>query len=158
MARPDEHDRESIDRAFAEMMASYHLTADRPEVPAVTTEDAATGTEPDRSPSQPVDSSWADAHPLFVHESQERVADEPEAEERFVPEEPRPLPKPAWPVLIAWLGLGYSILVMLAAVLGIVVSGWAGWLALVGFVGGMGLLFSRLPRSRPPDAGDGAVL
>jgi hypothetical protein len=61
-------------------------------------------------------------------------------------------------VLIAWLGLGYSILVMLAAVVGIRPPAWAGWLALIGFVGGIGLLFARLPRSRPPDAGDGAVL
>ena len=39
MTRPDEDDRAAIDRAFAEMMAGYHLTAERPL--DVTTEDAA---------------------------------------------------------------------------------------------------------------------
>ena len=31
MVRPSEDDREAIDRAFAEMVAGYHLTADRPD-------------------------------------------------------------------------------------------------------------------------------
>ena len=31
MVRPSEDDKEAIDRAFAEMVAGYHLTADRPE-------------------------------------------------------------------------------------------------------------------------------
>ena len=79
-------------------------------------------------------------------------------EERFVPPPPPPLPKPAWPVLLAWLGMGYAVLMVLAVVVGVRLPAWAGWLAIIGFVGGFGILVTRLPRSRPPDAGDGAVL
>lgn len=159
MVRPSEDDRAAVDRAFTEMMASYHLTSDRPD-PLAAAEDAVAHTDADRTSSPTVDTSWADAHPLFVYPDSdpEPIPEEPPAEERFVPPEPPPLPKPAWPVLIAWLGLGYSILIMLAAVVGVGPPPWAGWLALVGFVGGIGLLFARLPRHRPPDAGDGAVL
>ncbi|HET9871712.1 MAG TPA: hypothetical protein VFP89_03825 [Propionibacteriaceae bacterium] len=183
MARPGEDDREAIDRAFAEMMAGYHLTADRPDPVSRTGESPVTvagedslsvagGESPSGShpapaqpkdpaaPVKPVDTSWVDAHPLFSYQPPPAApADSAEDhEDRFTPPPPPPLPKPAWPVLIAWLGLGYSILIMLAAVVGVMVPPWAGWMALIGFVGGMGLLFARLPRTRPPDAGDGAVL
>ena len=33
MVRPSEDDKEAIDRAFAEMVAGYHLTAERPAAP-----------------------------------------------------------------------------------------------------------------------------
>jgi hypothetical protein len=166
-------DGESVDRTFAEMMAGYHLTADRPDPLARLSEDPAGAVDRERPASVPLDKprddpdtsvpdrSWAESHPLFVYESAESADFEEVAEtveDRFVPEPLPPLSKPAWPVLIAWLGLGYSIVVMLAAVLGIGLPAWAGWMALAGFVGGMGLLFARLPRTRPPEAGDGAVL
>ncbi|MCW2803786.1 MAG: hypothetical protein QOF52_1777 [Propionibacteriaceae bacterium] len=171
MVRPSEDDREAIDRAFAELMAGYHLTSDRPDPLAAERQQPKADTDPEPGLTSPIDTSWADAHPLFSFQPAETAskssanrgdseeADEVDpADDAFTPEEPAPLPKPAWPVLIAWLGLGYSILVMLAAVVGIRPPAWAGWLALIGFVGGIGLLFARLPRSRPPDAGDGAVL
>jgi len=157
MSGAAEDDRESIDRAFAEMMAGYHLTADHPDAPDPTT-DEGVQPQPDRAVAPP-ETTRPDAQPLFVYQPPARdAADDLEVAERLVPGPPAPLPRPAWPVLIAWLGLGYSILVMLAAVVSIRVPAWAGWLALVGFVGGIGVLFYRLPRSRPPDAGDGAVL
>ena len=60
----DRDDREAIDRAFAEMMANYHLTSDRPDpLPPLTVErdSAASGGGPAPEPS----TSWADNHPLF---------------------------------------------------------------------------------------------
>jgi len=145
-------DREAVDRAFADLVSRYHLTADRPG-PA----------EPMRAEraEDPVDAGWASSHPLFAHpdpdpESPPRV--EVAEEERFVPEPPPPLPRPAWPVLIAWIGLGFAALVVLAAAFGVPLPGWVGAVAWVGFVGGFLLLVVRLPRHRPPDAGDGAVL
>jgi hypothetical protein len=82
----------------------------------------------------------------------------PTPEERFDPGPPPPLPRPAWPVLVGWIGLGYAMLTVLAIAVGVDLPAWAAWAGVLGFVGGFGLLVSRLPRQRPPDAGDGAVL
>lgn len=142
MVRPGEDDGEAVDRAFADLVAGYHLTAERPE------------------PSLPVapDHIPADAQPLFYFSPPEPEAEPVEVEERYVPEPLLPVSKPAWPVLGAWLGMGYAVLVVLAVVVGLRLPAWAGWLAAVGFVVGFGVLVARLPRQRPPDAGDGAVL
>lgn len=169
MAAADESrdDREAIDRAFAELVAGYHLTADRAE-PAAASAPAPGPDQLGQPEAEPT--SWADDHPLFrfpppdaqsdahpeAHPAAHFTASEPE--ERFVPEPPPPLPKPAWPVLLAWLGMGYALLMVLAVVVGVRLPAWAGWLAIVGFVAGFGILVTRLPRHRPPDAGDGAVL
>jgi len=75
MAEPD-HDRESVDRAFAELVAGYHLTAERPDVPRhaaeltgteltgterpapeLTAEDARTETTGTAGPVEPVDTT-----------------------------------------------------------------------------------------------------
>jgi hypothetical protein len=180
MAAGDEDDREAIDRAFADLVAGYHLTAERPsselvegsgnprpEVVDGSGNSAAELVEGSGRPSPELvegsghepaaESTWADDHPLFRGPPPAEPVPEP-AEERYLPEPPPPLPKPAWPVLLAWLGMGYAILLVLAVVVGVRVPGWAGWLAVLGFVGGFGILVTRLPRTRPPDAGDGAVL
>ena len=137
--RSEDRSDDAVDRAFADLVAGYHLTADRAEPAA-----PAPAREPDREPT-----TWAADHPLFRYEETE--PDEPEeVEERFVPPPPPPLPKPAWPVLLAWLGMGYAVLMVLAVVVGVRLPAWAGWLAVIGFVAGFGLLVTRLPRSRPP--------
>lgn len=169
-------DRDAVDRAFADLVASYHLTSDRPDPllgfpPPPPPQAEVSGT----AEAAPPDAAWADQHPLFRHSpvDEEESAEEAGAresvwrgspeetadwEDQFVPEPPMPLPRPAWPVLVAWIAMGYAVLVVLAISLGGRLPAWAGWLGLVGFVGGFGLLLTRLPRHRPPDAGDGAVL
>ena len=82
----------------------------------------------------------------------------PTPQERFDPGPPPPLPRPAWPVLVGWIGLGYAMVTVLVLAVGFDLPAWAGWAGIIGFVGGFALLVSRLPRQRPPDAGDGAVL
>jgi purine-cytosine permease-like protein len=69
-----------------------------------------------------------------------------------------PLGRPTAAVLLGWLGIGWAVLVVLAAAFGARFPTWVGWVAVVGFLAGFGVLISRLPRNRPPDAGDGAVL
>lgn len=174
MSRPSDDDREEVDRAFADLVASYYLTSDRPDplldqptslesgspdqtVHEVTARDQQAETAPTTTEEGSPDSSWADNHPLFRFEDPV-VEEEPELDEQFVPEPPMPLPHPAWPALVAWIAMGYSLLVVLAISLGAKLPTWVGWLALIGFVGGFGLLMTRLPRHRPPDAGNGAVL
>jgi hypothetical protein len=68
------------------------------------------------------------------------------------------LPRPSLPILLAWAGIAYAAVVVLLAAFGVRLPAWMGWMALGGFVGGFGVLVFHLPRSRPPDAGDGAVL
>ena len=86
--------------------------------------------------------------------------DEPvEVEEHFVPDPPPPLPRPAPPRLLAWLGLfGVPTLVLVCLVAGVDLPTWAGLILMVWFVGGFVYLVASM---RPPagdDYDDGAVL
>jgi hypothetical protein len=159
MALPSEDDRDAIDRAFAELVAGYHLTADRPDPlsPETPDEPAVASLAPDGDST----AKWAADHPLFglVETPPEAplVAEEP-TEERYIPEPLPPLQRPAVPALLGWIGIGYAIAIVLAATLGLSFPAWAGWAAVGSFVGGFGILMTRLPRERPPGAGNGAVL
>lgn len=162
MTRPDEDDRASVDRAFAELVAGYHLTADRPPVeqPAesLSDVDASSGrpaSEPE-SGTEP-DPHWADNHPLF-HLPVQPPVKPLHPIEHYVPEPLPPLARPRAAVLLGWLGIGWAVLVVLAAAFGARLPTWVCWAAVIGFLAGFGVLISRLPRHRPPDAGDGAVL
>lgn len=153
MVRPSEDDKEAIDRAFAKMVADYHLTADRPEPPAAPPEDPA-------DPAPEPDTGRLDAQPVFrfVESPAAPQAAEPPADDNYEPEPLPPLRPPGIPALVGWIGMTYAVVVALAGTFGITFPSWAGWLAVGGFLGGFGILISRLPRHRPPDAGDGAVL
>ncbi|WP_375431712.1 hypothetical protein [uncultured Friedmanniella sp.] len=164
MTEPGEDDRAAVDRAFAELVAGFHLTADRPplEQPAERLADAdAPASLPALEPEgagEP-DPHWADNHPLFHLPVQPPPAPAPPpAVEHYVPDPMPPLGRPAVPALLGWLGIGWAVLVVLAAAFGARFPAWVGWVAVVGFLAGFAVLIARLPRSRPPDAGDGAVL
>jgi hypothetical protein len=174
MSRPSDDDREAVDRAFADMVAGYHLTADRPdplsEPPAQSdqglldqgsldqaTHDTQAETATTTQPQVP-EAIWASNHPLFRFEEPSVPDDQPDPDEQFVPEPLIPLVRPAWPAMVAWIAMGYAVLAVLAITLGIKLPAWAGWAALICFVGGFGILMTRLPLHRPPDAGNGAVL
>ena len=165
MPRPSEDDRERVDRAFADLVAGFHLTAERPDPPSEQSHSREQpGDDPAATEAEPQPSARNDAIPLtrreepFSFQPPSPTAEPPRPDDTFVPEPPLPLPRPAWPVLVAWIAMGYAVLAVLAAAMGLRLPSWAGWLALLGFVGGFGLLVTRLPRHRPPDAGDGAVL
>ena len=157
MSRASEDDREAVDRAFADLVAGYHLTADRPDpllAPPV-----------DAPQSKERDESWADEHPLFrapepppTPASLPEPVIEREPDPRYEPDPLPPLGRPAVPALLGWIAIGYAIVLVLGASFGIRFPTWAGWLAVGSFIGGFGILVTRLPRNRPPDAGDGAVL
>ena len=159
MVLPSEDDRDAIDRAFAELVAGYHLTADPPD--SDTTEPP---TEPVSPPSIP-DADGARIGPpitrcsasLETPTDAQTSSDEP-SQDRYVPEPLPPLGRPGVPALLGWIGIGYAILIVLAATFGLRFPTWAGWIAVGSFVGGFGILMTRLPRDRPPDAGNGAVL
>jgi len=151
VSRADDDDRAAIDRAFAEMVAGYHLTADRPDpLPAASAE---------APQSAEADESWADQHPLFAFPppavEQRR---EPGPHPPYVPEPLPPMSRPGLPVLLGVVGIAYAVLLVVAATFGLRFPTWAGWLAVGSFLTGFGILLTQLPRQRPPDAGDGAVL
>ncbi len=149
MARPSEDDRAAIDRAFAELVAGYHLTADRPDPlpPASREEDPAV--EEARVISEQQTFRFVEAPP------EPAPAEEPP--ERYVPD-PLPPLRPALPTVVGWAGIGFALVVVLTTIIGLNLPAWTGWLAVGAFIGGFGLLVSRLPRHRPPDAGSGAVV
>ena len=168
MAEPDD-DHDSVDRAFAELVAGYHLTAERPVEPRPTAEltateepatesGAASGVAGTSEPAEtavlppPVDpvfpTAWRTG-PTF---------DAPAAEERYVPDPLPPLSRPGAPALVGWTGVLFAAAVVLAAGFGADLPRWLGWLAVSCFIVGSVVLLTQLPRHRPPDAGDGAVL
>ena len=151
MSRTDDDDRAAVDRAFAEMVAGYHLTADRPDpLPAASAE---------APQSVEADESWADQHPLFAFPPPSvEPLPEPEPHPPYVPPPLPPMSRPGLPVLLGWIGIAYAVLLVLAATFGLRFPTWAGWLAVGSFLTGFGILMTQLPRQRPPDAGDGAVL
>ena len=151
MSREREDDREAVDRAFAELVAGYHLTADPPDPQPTAPAEAAQGAE--------ADEAWADHHPLFrLQAAPPEPAPEPVVDLPYVPEPLPPMSRPKLPVLLGWIGIGYAVLLVLGATFGLRFPLWAGWLAVGSFLGGFGVLMTQLPRHRPPDAGDGAVL
>jgi hypothetical protein len=160
MGLPSEDDRDAINRAFAELVAGYHLTADPPD--PFTSEPP---TEPVTAPSVPDVAdrtvSWASDHPLFgVAEAPADAysSSDESFQDRYVPEPLPPLRRPGVPALLGWIGIGYAIIIVLAATFGLRFPAWTGWIAVGSFVGGFGILMTRLPRDRPPDAGNGAVI
>lgn len=151
MPRPSEDDREAVDRAFAELVAGYHLTAEGSGSPATAVEAADVTAEPPLGRVQP------HAQFRFV-EPEPAPPTRPTAAEPYVPEPLPPLRRPGIPALLGWIGMSYAVLVVLIATFGVPLPVWAGWLAVGGFIGGFAILIIQLPRNRPPDAGDGAVL
>ena len=163
MAEPEE-DRESVDRAFAEMVAGYHLTADRPEPDGAeltrTDEPRTERAEPAVPPAPPVVLPFVDATPVVATPLSWRAAPERQEppDDRYVPDALPPLSRPGTPAMVGWVAVLFAAVVVLAAGFGLPLPTWLGWLAVCSFIVGCVVLLTQLPRHRPPDAGDGAVL
>jgi hypothetical protein len=167
MSRPSEDDQAETDRAFAAIVEGYHLTSDRPDTAARDSlPSGSTPVTPDQPAEVPAGSEpdvhWADDHPLFRFPAEPERARQPDPVEdpspAYVPEPLPPADPPALAALLGWLGIGWAALVVMAAAFGAGIPSWVGWMAVLGFLGGFAVLVSRLPKDRPPDAGDGAVL
>jgi hypothetical protein len=164
MAEQD-HDRDSIDRAFAELVAGYHLTAERsvePRALELTPEhganedprvDATESSDPVVLPVLPV-------RPELSEPTAWRPGpvNAPPPDERYVPDPLPPLSRPGAPALVGWTGVLFAAVVVLAAGFGLDLPAWLGWIAVSCFIVGAVVLLTQLPRHRPPEAGDGAVL
>ena len=177
-------DRESVDRAFAEMIAGYHLTAerteahgaeltatdepraertDRPERPERTERpdhDDGTGPTGVSASATPGAFPFSEPTPVLPAPLAWRAAPEPvePSDESYVPDPLPPLSRPAAPTLVGWAGVLFAAVVVLAAGFGLHLPAWLGWLTVTSFIVGSVLLLTQLPRSRPPGSGDGAVV
>lgn len=189
----DADDRAAVDRAFADLVAGFHVTAERPDPsqPSDWDEPAhqhpAPGSVFETPAAAPQSEGLQLEGPQFEGLQSEgprpegagtgsqvetpafelpdidvpEPTDEPERtveEEHYDPGPVAPLPRPAWPVLIGWIGIGYAVVTMLVGAFGFALPRWAAWTGIIAFAAGFGLLLSQLPRHRPPDAGNGAVL
>jgi len=82
-------------------------------------------------------------------------------EDHFEPPAPPPLPSVDPVTRSAWAGaLGGPVVLVLAALAGLPLSGWVGFLALVAFMAGFVTLVARMQDRPPTDSGsdDGAVV
>ena len=78
-------------------------------------------------------------------------------DDRFVPDQPPPVPMPPADRLLAWLGVFVSPTVLLVfLVFGIGMPSWLGWLLVAWFVGGFCYLVIRTPGSPRDPWDDGA--
>ena len=148
-------DREAIDQAFAELVAGYHLTADRSDSPMA--DHSAEQRPPVSAPLESGPDPAPEAEQVMIRSPEPiELASPAEPEERFTPAPVEPMPRPSATTLLGWIGIGYAIVFVLLTAVGIRLPPLAGWLAIGGFVTSFAILISQLPRSRPP--GDGAVL
>ena len=84
-----------------------------------------------------------------------------DGEDHFQPPPPPPLPSVDMITRCAWAGvLGGPLVLLLAALAGLSLSGWAGFFALVAFMAGFVTLVARMQDRPPTDSGpdDGAVV
>lgn len=170
MARPSEDDRADIDRAFEQLVAGFHLTAEGhradervdPSSRIDPLPDASTDADQEVTADSPRPSGteWVDVTSTFRFAESAPPPEPPPADEiNYQPEDDLPpLRRPGIPALVGWIGMAYGVLVLLAGSFGAHFPVWAAWLAIAGFIGGFGVLVSRLPRHRPPGSGDGAVV
>ena len=171
-------DRESVDRTFAEMVAAFHLTAERSEPQAAgltATEDPRPerrdqperehtehddGTGPTAVASTPPAFPFSEPTPVLpaslVWRSGPEVPQPPD--DQYVPDPLPPLSRPRTPALVGWGAVLFAAVVVLAAGFGLRMPAWLGWLTVTSFIVGSVVLLTQLPRQRPPGTGDGAVL
>ena len=77
--------------------------------------------------------------------------------DRFVPDDPPPVPLPPLDRLLAWIGVfGSPAVLLVFLVSGLAMPGWLGWLLVGGFVLGFCYLIIRMPRSPRDPWDDGA--
>lgn len=132
------------DDAWREIVENY---GDTPSVEDLRTEVAAEASAPEQD-SEP---DPAPQTPLFWHP-------DPDDEQDYIPPD-EPLPRPAFPTLIAWLGvLGMPAIVIALLVLRVAIPTWGAVGFVMWFLGGFGYLVSTMPKQREDPWDDGARL
>jgi hypothetical protein len=150
---------EAEDAAWQAIVAGWEQNSTEPVPPWPVAEDV-TAAEPEAEPVAVRPSAWVEDEPLVVQEiPRPPVEDDPE--DHFVPPPPPPLPRLEARTKLAWLGVCFGPIYMLAhAWFGIDLFYGAGILILLGFVGGAASLIYRMKDTGQDeiDPGDGAVV
>lgn len=143
------------DQIWAELVESFHASPDDEtrQWPAAENVDPEVSNTADDKQGQP-------AHPAGPHTAGELTgASVQDTDEHFVPPPPPPLPKADLITRAAWASvLGVPILLTLAVLLRISVSGWIAALCAAAFIAGFVVLIARLRGHDPYDPDDGAVV
>lgn len=176
MGRDDE-------RAWTELVESFHASTDDTEHPwpdaenvdpesttsgfdAPSDTSASTtwpgvgesGSTKDRRPDPAADHEPADER-YEPQASRAHKQPRPNDDEHFVPPTPPPIPRTDVITMLAWAGVfGTPVLFAGAYVLGQSVSGLVSMIAVIAFIGGFGVLISRLRGHDPHDPDNGAVV
>jgi hypothetical protein len=150
---------EAEDAAWQAIVAGWEQSSTEPVPPWPVSEDVAT--EPEAEPIAVRPGAWVEDEPLVVQEiPRPPVEDDPE--DHFVPPPPPPLPRLQARTKLAWLGVFFGPLYMLAhAWFGIDLFYGASLLILLAFVGGAASLIYRMkdgPGDDHFDPGDGAIV
>jgi hypothetical protein len=148
--------------AWRQIVAHYGDAPDFPDEPDADEPDSA---EPDSAEpdSANPDRSESDSAGPGGPDRQVDVPDEEEPdpfdEDRFVPPEPPPIPRPQGSRLVAWLGVfGAPILLAVCAIANFRLSSFISTLLVVWFLGGFGYLVWQMPKDRDDPYDDGARL
>ena len=113
--------------------------------------------DPEPAPEPLLPRSYEDDYDEETDEDDHGPLRDPE--DRFVPPPTPPLPRPAPPRLLAWLGLfGVPTLVLVLVVAGLSLPQWLGLILMGWFVGGFIFLVASMRPEERDGYDDGAVL
>ncbi len=143
---PDDAHGESVDDAWARIVAGYEREPDPARHPWPESEDATTDDEDGADQAAPPSEQPVRAPPAA-----------PDDEDHYVPPHPPPLPRPTGLVGAAWVGLlGGPLLLLVATVLGWRLPTLLTGAAVLGFVGGLVFLIARMDNRGPGGWDNGA--
>ena len=103
-------DRAAVDRAFADLVAGFHKTAERPDSGQPSDWDESVSAVPEApAPGSVFETPTIEVPQIEVSQidlPDDEEEPEPIREERYDPGPVAPLPRPSWPVLVGWIGIG----------------------------------------------------
>jgi len=147
-----------VDTAFAAIIAGWGETTEPGRSTWPAAEDLATGEEAEPQAAAPEPAERPSIVPGFGGPAPFTAGEAEDAEERFVPPDPPPLPHGDLLSRLAWAGVvGGPLFLLIAALFWRDLPQLLLLLAVAAFVGGFAVLVVRMPRDRGDDD-DGAVV
>lgn len=164
MGRDDE-------RTWTELVESFHASTDdaEPTWPDAENVDSGSGdsSDPSATTTRPGfvndpgdgDDAGTETAERDTSAAASNEAPRPYDDDHFVPPTPPPIPRTDMITMLAWVGVfGTPVLFAGAYVLGQSLPGLVSMIAVIAFVGGFGVLISRLRGHDPHDPDNGAVV
>lgn len=160
------------ERTWTELVESFHASTgdseptwpdaenvDSSSRPDASSDSSATTTRPGSSNRDDADDGKAETPDHGANTAQPSPGPRPNDDEHFVPPAPPPIPRTDMITMLAWAGVfGTPVLFAGAYLLGQSLSGLVSMIAVIAFIGGFGVLISRLRGHDPHDPDNGAVV